>query len=489
MLISGVQLCLAHYCDVHGPTPLMVTEGLPVACSTCYEDDTVDFPATSDRLQSGAQWSQQISAPAATAITDALQQINPTAAHRSSSTPASERDAQGHRASLVRSISHTVTPPASAVESPPVSPHPAPNRDSGFRRTYDTRRANPCDNCAMTLPRRQEGASEDARIGPGGPTLRTRAPYARVYDSGATSPRSSQTTSSSSSDTEEAGGGRAPQRQTPTYGHRRTGTLTSTTSRSSASSSTARRSHTHFVNYTSTHEPGEVSFKMVRNSCLRTLSFEMLPRNPAASGTMGYQGMAPSTGVPAPPPSFVTTHSTGAAASGGPMFFGDPAAGYTTAYIFRIPDVHARGHKRVYALLALSTHRERQAMKPFGFIAAAFRDLAAWIQGMAEAEAERAADGSGNSSPVVVNPNYGAMPPPNIPTFDRATTAVAPGTSSFFAAAGNGISRRMGSGFAGSVSAPKARGLPEVVGQPDFFLELHTRFVRLLLELSVVLNS
>lgn len=455
-------------------------------CSTCYEDDPPDFPLPAERLQPGAEVSAHLSAQTANAISEALGQMNLGAGNRSASPPASDRENQTLRSSILRSTSHTATPLASAVESPLVSPHPTSGKDSGFRKTYDTRRANPCDNCAMTLPRRQEGSSDETGMDAGGPVLRTRAPYARVFDSGATSARSSQTTSSSSSDTEEAGTKGHQVTQTKQYGHRRTGTITSTTSQSSASSSATRRSHTHYVHYTSTHEPGERSFKIVRNSCLRTLSFEMLPRAPATSPPAGgYQGMVPNLGPNAPianPASFVTTHSTGAAASGGPMFFGDPAAGYTTAYIFRIPDVHARGHKRVYALLALSTHRERQAMKPFGFIAAAFRDLAAWIQGLAEAEAERAAENV-ISSPVVANPHFAG-----VSGFDQRP-AVVPGTSSFLAAAGNGISRRMGSGFAGSVSAPRARGLPELVGLPDFFIELHSRFVRLLLELGVVINS
>ncbi len=63
------------------------------------------------------------------------------------------------------------------------------------------KRANPCDNCAMTLPRRQE--APDHRSSPGAdapnPTLRTRAPYARVLCcfAGDDSPPASQTTCSS----------------------------------------------------------------------------------------------------------------------------------------------------------------------------------------------------------------------------------------------------------------------------------------------------
>jgi hypothetical protein len=186
----------------------------------------------------------------------------------------------------------------------------------------------------------------------------------------------------------------------------------------------------------------------------------------------------------------VTTHSAGSAASGGPIFFGDPSAGYTTAYIFRIPDVHARGHKRVYAFLALSTHRERLAMKSFGFIAAAFRDLAAWIQRLAESEAERANSPGGSSSagsPVVANPGYGGFGAGS--EMSASSQPASAGGSSFLTGGMGGLSRRMGGGFGGSGVSLKQRGLAELVGLPDFFIELHTRFVRLLLELSVELGS
>src|SRR5207253_1850970 len=119
--------------------------------------------------------------------------------------------------------------------------------------------------------------------------------------------------------------------------HRRTGTTASVASRSTTSS--AAGAHTHYLDYTSTHEPLlPSSFSIVRASCLRTLSLETLPRAPTTSTT----GSSVSTPSASPiTPAFVTTHSIGSAASGGPIFFGDANAGYTTAYIFRIPDIHA----------------------------------------------------------------------------------------------------------------------------------------------------
>lgn len=499
ILTTGVQLCLAHYCDVHGPTPLMVTEGLPIPCSACYED----IPYTPDRPNSSA------STPTSTiqsgaSISEALRRLNLDGKKRSASTSVSEQDEPINRTALRRA---TQVASGSAVDTPPVSPRHPPEstpaaggharRESSYRRTYDettTRRAGPCENCAMTLPKRQEstsrgaGSDSDSEVGP---VLRTKAPYARVYGGGAgipgdtSPPNSTSTASDDDYEEENSASNRRPS-------HRRTGTITSTTSRSSASSSSATvHGHTHWLSYTSTHEPVvPSSFSIVRASCIRTLSFETLPRG-TATGTGPGSGNTPLSSPSTP--GFVTTHSPGAAASGGPIFFGDPGAGYTTAYIFRIPDVHARGHKRVYAFLALSTHRERLAMKTFTFISTAFRELAAWIQSMAEAEAERYSEAC--SSPLSAGGMYGAGPGSALGGMTPASQGAAentPGGSGFLSSGGmGGMSRRMGGGYGygGPGVALKARGLPELVGLPDFFLELHSKFVQLLLELGVVLSS
>jgi hypothetical protein len=204
-------------------------------------------------------------------------------------------------------------------------------------------------------------------------------------------------------------------------------------------------------------------------------------------------------------PGYITAPPTPqSASSGGPIFFGDPSAGYTTAYIFRIPDMHARGRKRVYAFLALSTHRERLAMKAFSFISAAFRDLAAWIQELAELEAEREREREDEGSAVAAlnaayrNGGFGGRGPHDsgiglggglgggTESFkDRERD-----TSSFLTGGGrSGYMQRMGGSMGPGGFTPKARGLAELVGLPDFFIELHARFVQMLLELGVVLGS
>ncbi|KAI6780752.1 uncharacterized protein J7T54_001060 [Emericellopsis cladophorae] len=448
------QLAIAHYCDSHGPTPLMVTEAIPTNCNTCY-----DYSSSPDSQQGSP--------------TPGMRDVNDRLRHmtiRSSTIPTSEprTSTNGQRQSSI-------------LKTPPGSPHgpPQPRRDSSFRRTYDdtvTKKQGPCENCAMTIPR--QSASNGPEI------LRTRVPAARVFGpAGQASPPISQT----SSDTEgeaEATGSRRPQ-------HSRRGPPPPPvpSSRSSISSESAP-SHTHYVDYTSTHEPTvATSFSLLRACCLRALSFETLPRAPnTSSAAASYAN--PSSIPPSPSSataSFVTTHSNGAAVSGGSIFFGDALAGYTTAYIFRIPDVHARGHKRIYAFLALSTYRETKAVKTFAKVSSAFHELAIWIQKLAEAEAERAAEASPTGSNAHTSSGGFSQPSPvsAMDSMGPRSSGLSGGSS--FLTGGSGFTRRTGGG--GGASAPKARGLPDLVGQPDFFVALHAKFVNIFFEIGVSLSG
>ncbi len=349
---------------------------------------------------------------------------------------------------------------APAIETPPDSPRVAAlqgaqghRRDSSFRRTYDEndkKRAIPCENCALTLPRKtKEGANLD-RLDNNGPILRTRKPYKRISVQNPSPPKSASSDSStSSSDSENAISSKLSHRRA----HSRTLTRGGTSSSNSSFHST--NSHDHYLDYTSTHEPlSPASFSIIRQSCLRTLSCETLPPS--------YTQFTSSPTCPYLNTPFSAGPST--STSGGPIFFGDPLAGYTTAYIFRIPDPNARGRRRVYALMALSTHRERVAMQTFSYLSSAFRDLAAWILSLAEAELDRSLDS-----------------PRSETGRDEGSRHSTP-TSSFL----SGRSRIDG-GFKGM--SLRARGLAEIVGLPDFFLELHARFVRLLVELRAVLGA
>lgn len=290
------------------------------------------------------------------------------------------------------------------------------------------------------------------------------------------------------------------------------GIRTSTLSTSGVSSTA---SHMHFLDYTSTHQPTHPeSFSLIRASCLRTLSQETLPR-PSTIGDGGVNNPTSPTattmqasGFPSltSQPHFVTTHSAGTAVAGGPIAFGDPTTGFTTAYVFRVTDVHARGNKRLYAFLALSTHKECQVMRTFSYLAAEFRELAAWIQSMAEREAERVAE-SRDVAPWMAGLDPNILPSQQSLNGDQRRDISSgpevasnngvgyfggdrlrgPGASSFLA----GGNRRYGGTMAGGSGGIhlRARGLAELVGMPNFFIELHAKFVRLLLELGVMLNS
>jgi hypothetical protein len=497
MLIPGFQLCLAHYCDQHGPTPLMVTEGLSVTCNLCNDSGDQDSASLYSRPQSRAQTPTSSFPLPDTADTPRRAVHNGflSGGHNNFST----------QSGFLPVVEPTTYSP-SAIETPPDSPGRSfdhldfrssapslarerqPYRSSSFRKTYDdsvTKRIKPCESCDLTLPQRpgtprRSGSPDDC-----GPTLRTRAAYARVRGGGhqfqESSPPSPITSSSSVSEDEKHFPGQPA--------HRRSGTITSTTSRSSSSSYSKSNSHVHYLDYTSTHEPLQAAtFTSVRASCLRTLSLETLPRPPGLSSAP--QGFLTTPGSSQNGSAFVTPQMAGSAASGGPIFFGDPNAGYTTAFIFRIPDVHARGHKRMYAFLALTKHRERQAMKAFPLLSDAFREMSAWIQALAEAEAERTLSDPGTSSPLSLRSAYstsGIAQRMQTPDSSASTPSLA--GSSFLAAGSSGFARRAAGGFGGSGVAVKQRSLAELVGLPDFFIQLHARFVRLLVDIGLEIGQ
>ncbi|KAK2629175.1 hypothetical protein QTJ16_002278 [Diplocarpon rosae] len=427
------SLCLAHYCDTHGPTPLMVTEGLPVGCTSCVEDEGISTrrPSSSRSLD-----------PA-----DALPAIAPRATNNNSTS--SEKEGGDDYTAVLSPTS------SSAIETPLESPRiealqsPGSNkRNSSFGKTYDEndkKRSAPCDNCKLTLPKPAKESPAVNRVDNNAPILRTRKPYERVR---IPSPPSSNSSQSSDSDHAVL--------SIPVTRKARPRTLARAGTSCSDSSFSITPSHKHYLDYTSTHEPlAPTSFSKIRQSCLRTLSCETLP--PSSTP------IAPSPSSPLINSSLSSGPTSVTSTSGGPIFFGDPYAGYTTAYIFRIPDQNARGRRRVYALMSLSTHRERAAMQSFSFLSDAFRKIAAWIQGLAESELERAE----------------AINSPRWSNVDSPTSHSTP-TSSFLSSRNRGPDSK----FAGI--SLRAKGLAELVGMPDFFLKLHTVFVKLLIELNVI---
>ncbi|KAF7876829.1 hypothetical protein EAF04_001912 [Stromatinia cepivora] len=456
-------LCLAHYCDTHGPTPVMVTEALPVGCTSCPEKDefTPRRPSTSRSFRSS----------------EPSLNTNACSSNRTNST-VSETDVAASRPALHANSnpSNTSNTTGSAVETPPQSPR-APTlqntqittnnlrRDSSFRKTYPSEKPGPCENCALTLPKKTK---EDTPTSPkpagggkldNGPILRTRKPFERIAGQ-STPPKSA------SSDSDDSECAIQKEEREDLHQARRSSVKRSDTS---PPTYTTREflSHNHFIDYTSTHEPLQpTSFSIIRQSCLRTLSCETLPpsSNPTPNST-------PSSPFISSFSSHLTSSTT--TSSGGPIFFGDPMAGYTTAYIFRIPDPSARGRRRVYALIALSTQKERMAMRTFSFLDAAFRELADWIARLADEELAR-------SESALQSPRLGDERSGNGNSngaFGGGGTTTTP-TSSFLRGGNRGPDGRMAG------ASLKGRGLAELVGLPDFFIELHSRFVRLLAEIE-----
>lgn len=237
--------------------------------------------------------------------------------------------------------------------------------------------------------------------------------------------------------------------------------------------------HAHNLTYVTRRNPDSQSlYSRLRHSCIRALSCESLPR-----------------GSPS-----------------GPILFGDPIAGYTIAYLFRLPDPRARGRRRTYALQALSPDW-RRASNAFTQVTRAFETIANNIITLADRVLERESSGltsrpstadlllNGTSQPHPLSSSL-----PNDASSTVAALATAPDSpvmeqgahkakssanspvgsqrnltdvSSFLAAKNvdpDGYPRV-------SREAMRAKGLPEIVGTEKFFVELHVKFCLILYNL------
>lgn len=506
----------------------MVTEGLPLSCSTCYDYD--EFDPTRPPTARSARSSEDDTPPHI-----AMRKLS----------LASNQENNPQTASTPRQSSSSH--PSSTIETPPESPRLASfsnahhirghRRDSSFRKTYDEndkKRAVPCENCALTVPQNvkeqiPEGApGSPCKSGPGdngSPKLRSRVKIGKVLNPPEAADAPKSTPSDSDDSCQGPTAGAQSRRRSRTL--QRQATNTSSTSPHSSSQSQAainkleRSTHEHYCEYISTHDPeSPTSFSILRQSCLRTLSCETLP---PSSSTPAYP-VSPAGASPNPfsHPSSSTPTST----SGGPIFFGDPLAGYTTAFIFRIPDPYARGRRRVYALMALSTRREPAAIKAYTFISNYFKELAAWIQGLAEAEAERQENfASGNGSygssghssfgnlplsptSMTSSPEYAGSGVSSNATSSR-NSSDGQGTNVYERGQGSAFGKRRtekseytptSSFLTGGRFDPdgfprknamslRSRGLAELVGKNDFFIDLHAKFVALLAHLAALFSN
>jgi len=153
----------------------MVTEGLPVGCESCFEDGLSSRrPSTSSRSINPSE--------CLAGITRGANRVNSSS---------SDRENGAEQGELQRSQSMRAQP--STIATPPGSPRVKAlqsvqnanhRRDSSFRKTYDDndmKRAIPCENCALTLPKKtKENSNEPPKMDNSGPILRTRKPYERV---------------------------------------------------------------------------------------------------------------------------------------------------------------------------------------------------------------------------------------------------------------------------------------------------------------------
>ncbi|KAL2014142.1 hypothetical protein VTN00DRAFT_1667 [Thermoascus crustaceus] len=197
----------------------------------------------------------------------------------------------------------------------------------------------------------------------------------------------------------------------------------------SSSVSSDSSCHTHILTYLSLRgPPNPADYALLRRSSIRTLSCELLPRG----------------------------------LSSGPLCFGDSDAGYTIAYIFRLPDPMARGKRRSYALVALAGKDAGRAFRASPVIWRTFGRIASGIVSAAERyqEEEKRREEQSYGSNKIGGRNYTP-----VSSFLTGRT-VDP----------DGQPRR-----AGQI---RARNLAEIVGNEMIFAELHAQFVALLQQLG-----
>jgi hypothetical protein len=126
--------------------------------------------------------------------------------------------------------------------------------------------------------------------------------------------------------------------------------------------------------------------------------------------------------------------------------FGDPLAGYTIAYVFRLADSGARGGRRSYALLCICPD-QKTVVKSWKCVVATFESLVHRIKMLA---AKKVSEDT-QVSPVLSN---------------SISSITSRGPDSFL---------RRAPGEGGS-----QKGLAELVGREELFVDVHTCFVKLL---------
>lgn len=163
----------------------------------------------------------------------------------------------------------------------------------------------------------------------------------------------------------------------------------------------------------------------------------------------------------------------------GAMIFGDPTSGFTIAYIFRLTDPKARGGKRIYAFFCICPD-EKVVMQSWKFVVTAFEGLVLRIKGFAAlknakekvAMSRASFSGVGSTGTLVgMGIGGGGMSGVGNGSTNCSLSGIGSRLTSLTGPDGY-LRRRDGVG--------SAKGLPELVGKEDLFVEIHAAFVRLL---------
>lgn len=197
--------------------------------------------------------------------------------------------------------------------------------------------------------------------------------------------------------------------------------------------------HDHLITYLSLRgPPNPADYALLRRSSIRTLSCELLPRGLSA----------------------------------GPLCFGDAVAGFTIAYVFRLPDPRARGRRRSYALVALAGKDAGRAFRGSPLIWRAFGAIASGIVAAAERfqEEEKRREEGAREAAKLGGRNYTP-----VSSFLIGRT-VDP----------DGHPRKTEPRLAGQF---RAKSLSEIVGNEYVFADMHRQFVALLQQLGALLTQ
>ncbi|KAL7268502.1 hypothetical protein RUND412_008871 [Rhizina undulata] len=449
---------LAHFCEFHGPTSILCTQVLPPACMTCYPSAAASASASATLPPTHPSAASVPTPPHSShgyshLASSGKNTLSPNAQ------PVPPRPSTAHSTPTTVIPSNTSTNVSSPIETPPPSPRSPVLTSSSLPSAgvgYLTGPAGTgmaallpetCKNCTMSLPKsvneKLPGNGGTSATGPpsqamgspslagksGNPVLRTkeaviacappppteglegvaegeelqprhhfqqqqRQQQALTPDQLSTSPASNayyDPNSSAVSSDDETAQPRPPP------------------------SPNSNPPHIHYLTYLSTRAPTIPSrFSTLRQSCVRTLSCELIP------------------------------------AQTGPIMFGDPLAGYTIAYVFRLSDPKARGGRRSYALLCICPD-QKVVVRSWKYVVATFESLVHRIKSLAAKKAVENAQ----ASPQLSNSN-----------------------SSIASRGPEGFLRRRAPGEGGFGGSQK--GLAELVGREELFVEIHMCFVKLL---------